>query len=132
MKKQSVSTYESGSNSRPSIEPKLSSYAAQAEILLSRTIDLEGIALDGFGYTVTITAGDPSAKNRKSRKSPRDLEMGRMAWPMNRNVSRSGFVDHGLKMGAIEIVERKSLELTESFEEVGQHRTTRGWDRFVL
>jgi hypothetical protein len=53
---------------------------------------------------------------------------------MGRIISRpsGGFVDGGLKMGVIEIVERKSLELRESFEETKHDRTIRGWDRFVL
>jgi hypothetical protein len=53
---------------------------------------------------------------------------------MGRIVSKpnGGFIDDRLKNGAIEIVERKSLELRESFEEGRQDQTIRGWDRFVL
>jgi hypothetical protein len=51
---------------------------------------------------------------------------------MGRLGSNGGFVEGGLKHGAIEIVERKSLELRESFEEERHDRTIRGWDRFVL
>ncbi|KAE9971827.1 hypothetical protein EG328_005358 [Venturia inaequalis] len=68
-KKRSISTMQNSGNSGPSLEPKLSHYASQAEMLLSRTIDVEGIALDGFGYTVTVTAGGSKIKQRRRSKS---------------------------------------------------------------
>lgn len=96
---------------------------------MSRTIDVEGIALDGFGYNVTITAGDSKIKQRRPRKSwwkgGDDLEVGQVS------VSRSGLVDQGLKMGTIEIVERKSLELKESFEASRPDWMTKGRNRCV-
>lgn len=47
-------------------------------------------------------------------------------------ISRSGLVDQGLKMGTIEIVERKSLEMRESFEVTRHEQTAKVWDRAVL
>lgn len=117
-------------NSGPSLEPKLSHYASQAEMLLSRTIDVEGIALDGFGYTVTVTAGGSKIKQRRLSKSWRkgsaDVEDGQVS------VSRSGFVEQGLKIGTVGIVERVSLELRESFEATRPDGMTRGRDRSVM
>lgn len=135
--KQSTSTSQTGS-SRRNLDPKLSTYATQAELLLSRTVDVEGIALDGYGYTVSITAGDPTPRKRWmerfARKNRGDAEKGEAKWPMGRIISKpnGGFIDESLKNGAIEIVTRKSLEFRESFEENRQDQTIRGWDRFVL
>jgi hypothetical protein len=106
--------------------------------LLSRTVDVEGIPLDGYGYTVSITAGDPTPRTRWAgrfaRKNRDDAEKGEAKWPMGRIVPKpnGGFIDDSLKNGPIKIVERRSLELRESFEEGRLDQTIRGWDRFVL
>lgn len=66
------------------------------------------------------------------RKNGTDVENGQIKWPMGRSVSGPGLVDHGSKSGMIEIVERKSLELRESFEITRLDRTRKDWDRFVM
>ncbi|RDI84470.1 hypothetical protein Vi05172_g5521 [Venturia inaequalis] len=119
-------------SSRQNLDPKLSIYATQAELQLCRSVDVEGIGLDGFGYTVTITAGEPAKKHSlRKRKSTApanadDAEKGRENWQMHRIPSSQA-------TGAIMVSQRKSLEVTEVFEEtVRPDRTVRGWDRFVL
>ncbi|KAE9971022.1 hypothetical protein BLS_004651 [Venturia inaequalis] len=119
-------------SSRQNLDPKLSIYATQAELQLCRSVDVEGIGLDGFGYTVTITAGEPAKKHSlRKRKSAApanadDAEKGRENWQMHRIPSSQA-------TGAIMVSQRKSLEVTEVFEEtVRPDRTVRGWDRFVL
>ncbi|QDS76340.1 hypothetical protein FKW77_002789 [Venturia effusa] len=135
-RKHSISTVQNSGNSRRTLEPKLSTYASQAEILLSRTVDVEGIALDGLGYTVSITAGESESKksnlSKPWRRSGADVETGQMNWPARTNVSRSGPVDEEPKIGTIEIVERKSLELRESFELTRPAQTTKGKEKSVM
>ncbi|TID13469.1 hypothetical protein E6O75_ATG11385 [Venturia nashicola] len=118
-------------SSRHNLDPKLSIYAAQAELQLSRSVDVEGIGLDGFGYTVTITAGNPVKKRSlRKRKSamPEDnaeAEKGEENWQMSRMSSQSP--------GGIMVSQRKSLEVTEVFEDSARpDRPVRGWDRMFL
>lgn len=105
-------------------------YATQAELLLSRSIDVEGIGLDSFGYTVTITAGETvkkrSLRNRKSTVPDNaSAEKGEEDWHMHRIPSKSN--------GGIMVSQRKSLEVNEVFEDIVRpNQTIRGWDKYVL
>ncbi|QDS68660.1 hypothetical protein FKW77_001990 [Venturia effusa] len=112
------------------LDPKLSIYAAQAEIQLSRAFDVEGIGLDSFGYTVTITAGEPVKKRSPRRRKPAvpdiaEVEKGDESWQMHRVSSKPN--------GGIIVSQRKSLEVNEVFEDaVRSDDKGQGWDRFVL
>lgn len=133
-------------SSRQNLDPKLSIYATQAELQLSRSVDVEGIGLDGFGYTVTITAGPSYTHTVKNKRSLRkrasmaaveknvDVEKGSENWLMQRIPSHSvGNNTAGAGGGGIMVSQRKSLEVTEVYEERGgRDRTVKGWDRFVL
>jgi hypothetical protein len=122
-------------------DKKLSVFASQAERLLYRPVDLEGIAVDGYGYTVTITAENPKLRKRKSRRyfsfggneseqdfgitSPR-RSLARM-W----SVRRTGTPQPNMSLDEqpIEIITRRSLELRESFRKNSKEELSRGWDR---
>lgn len=116
--------------SRQNLDPKLSVYATQAELQLARSVDVEGIGLDSFGYTVTISTGEPAKKQSlRKRKStvPEDAdpEKGEENWQMQRISSKP--------CGGIMVSQRKSLEVSEVFEDVIRpDRTVLGWDRYVL
>jgi len=109
--KRSDSTTQDGSIH--SSHKKTSSYATQAEILLSRSIDLEGIASRSFGYTVTITGGD---QTKPKRKASVFLPFGRRDVVRSPTSQRGASMDEKFDHACIEIVTRKSLELRESFD----------------
>lgn len=81
------------------------------------SFDLEGIAVDGYGYVVTITAGNGDTRKTRSRKywpfGRRDTE-GRRTWV----IGRSAHIRCGSSFDekrSMEIVRSKSLEMTETF-----------------
>jgi len=92
-----------------------------------RTVDVEGIGLDGFGYTVTITAGGPGNEKRSRLRKlvfPEDFqsadpEKAPAARPKSvlRSVSRASTRGpwasrrSSEKEKGIEIVTRQSLEV---------------------
>jgi hypothetical protein len=93
-----------------------SRFASYPDSLYYRSFDLEGIAVDGYGYVVTITAGDGGAQRRKSHKfwpfARKDVEEG--SW----SVDRPSFDHLGgstSEKPAIEIVTTRSMEMRESF-----------------
>jgi hypothetical protein len=96
----------------------VSPFATYADSVYHRSFDLEGIAVDGYGYVVTITAGDGEAQKGKSRRY----------WPFGRkdvekNMWSTSIPAFGQRRGprnekrAIEIVTTRSLEMRESFYE---------------
>ena len=112
-------------------EQKVPNYGSQAEMFYCRTFDVEGITTEGYGYTVTITAGNGGSNWRnKISKAPRQGEMagesnrGRsVGWlgylprfwsrreppsPRNRQASTSG-------NSGMEIFTRTSLDVEENF-----------------
>lgn len=102
--------------------------------------DLEGIGVDGFGYTVTVTGGPEGPKRRKLTnhciRIPRNLKSGTKGaptWNLGNSIKR--LVRHPARdsdanlseKGNVEIITRKSLELRESFCEDGANKYY--WDQ---
>jgi hypothetical protein len=124
------------SRSTPTLKPK-----AHVEYSMGGTcvwFDLEGIANDGLGYTVSISAGPGEAEEggrrpweeKKSRRSGMDVQslwkrgMSRMAMTMTRARPADAATKSAAATGAagmIEIVARRSLEITSSFREAGNN-----------
>jgi hypothetical protein len=82
------------------------------------SFDLEGIAVDGYGYVVTITAENGKRHKTKSRNN---CLFGRNATEESMwSVGRAAFRPREASMidkPAIEIVTTRSLEMRESFYE---------------
>jgi hypothetical protein len=81
------------------------------QIFHSRTIDLEGIGEDGFGYTVTIT-GPPKRRNKLVKSNPnlrKSMEEGlRSPHSMERKNSKSI---------PLEVTTEKTFQVTETFQD---------------
>jgi hypothetical protein len=120
-------------------------FGTTSRTLVDRTYDLEGIANDGYGYTVTISA-DPSTINKgadggklstqKVDKSKKNLVEGEVGIIANRktkhrtrlmsswrqfcteNISNWPFSRPSIEENVtLEVVTRRSLEIRESFEQ---------------
>jgi hypothetical protein len=101
-------------------------------------VDLEGIANDGFGYTVTITAEptDSHAKRRtwfsrsgRRRESTSIPDTGRRSIRVPRRVASYLEDDKDIENGGaekpgIQVIRRNSFEVRESYHEPDE----RGWD----
>jgi hypothetical protein len=106
-----------------SSDSTISPFGTRAETMCYHTFDLEGIAVDSYGYVVTITAENGERQRTKSRKywsfSRKDIEKSM------RSASRSAFRQRGASMNekpVIEIVTTRSLEMRESFYEDRDNR----------
>jgi hypothetical protein len=77
---------------------------------MSRTIDLEGIAVDGFGYTVSIEGPEPAPRRRLSK-------FGRGAVALGSTVpSRRGTVKDSNGGERIELAQPKKTKVNRSVE----------------
>jgi hypothetical protein len=103
-----------------------SPYATSTDTKFHHSFDLEGIAVDGYGYVVTITAGNGEMQRQKSKRywpfGRSDIEDSVLSggrWPFHR---RGNSIDEKM---AMEIVTTRSLELHESIYEARDYKSYR-------
>jgi len=78
---------------------------------MSRTIDLEGIGVDGFGYTVTITGPKRQRRTLRMRTSKKREEEGELE---GRQKGANSIQGQHLKP-TFEVVTKKTFDVTEAF-----------------
>jgi hypothetical protein len=109
--KLSNSTRLTATDSKP-LSPIGDEYENQANwnILMSRTVDLEGIQNDGYGYAVTITG--PPKESRKLRKRG-TKKADRVESPRKTQTS----IEELQSISAIEVVMQQTFDVSEVFQE---------------
>lgn len=89
------------------------------QIQHSRTIDLEGIREDGFGYTVTIT-GPPRRRNKLLKSHPSLRKNAEDGLVSRHSTSRN---DSNLLI-PLKVKTEKTFQVTETFQVPGRERVS--------
>jgi hypothetical protein len=97
--------------------------AKEWETIVSRTLDLDGIANDGLGYTVTISG--PPRQRRKLQKKPGASSVRAMT-PQQRKYSVQSMSEH--EKPAFEIPVQTELSIQETYHSGPVGRRATFWD----
>jgi hypothetical protein len=90
-------------------------------MLHSRTIDLEGIGEDGFGYTVTITG--PTKQRKKLVKSNPNVGRSMEGGPIPPQPSQQTRAPHSMEWKKsnsipLQVTTQKTFQVTETFQDL--------------